>query len=94
MFPGDKPRLEISITEGRVSGTTGCNRFSGPIKADTGYVSFGPLATTRMACMGDVGTFEQQFLAEMNTPFTYKTAEGKLTLLRAGKPVMVFKKVD
>ena len=94
LFPGDKPRLEISVTEGRVTGTTGCNRFNGSLKADTRSVSFGSLSTTRMACMGDVGTFEQQFLAEMSTPFTYQIADRRLTLLRADKPVMVFKKVD
>ena len=93
-FPRDKPRIEFSITEGRVTGTTGCNQFSGPVKADSRYVSFGPLVTTRMACLGETGTFEPQFLAEMNTPFTYQIADRTLTLIRAQKPVMVFKKVD
>ena len=93
-FPRDKPRLEFSSTEGRVTGTTGCNRFNGTVKADSRYISFGPLATTRMACMGETGAFEQQFLAEMNTPFTYQIADRKLTLIREEKPVMVFRKVD
>ena len=30
----------------------------------------------------------------MNTIFSYQIAEGKLILMRAGKPVMVFRKVD
>ncbi|MVM40897.1 META domain-containing protein [Spirosoma sp. HMF3257] len=88
------PRLEISLSEGRVTGTTGCNRLSGTIKADTQTILFGPLITTRMACAGDVGQFESKFLQEFTDPLAYQVSEGKLTLLRAGKPIMVFRKVD
>ena len=88
------PRLEIQLTEGRVTGTTGCNRLNGSLKADTHQILFGPLATTRMACVGEAGAFEGQFLTEMSTSFTYQVAEGKLTLLHDNQPVMIFKKVD
>lgn len=88
------PRLEISLTENRVSGTTGCNRISGQLKADTRQILFGPLATTRMACPAEVGALESRFLSELNAAVTYQVAEGRLTLLRSGKPIMSFKKVD
>ncbi|MVM31655.1 META domain-containing protein [Spirosoma sp. HMF4905] len=88
------PRLEISLTEGRVTGTTGCNRLSGTIKADTHKILFGPLVTTKMACMGEAGQFESKFLHELVEPLDYQVSEGKLTLRRAGKVIMVFKKVD
>ena len=88
------PRLEISLTEGRVTGTTGCNRLSGPVRADTRQIQFGPLATTRMACPGEVGRFEGDFLEALSQPLTYRVAEGKLTLLHDSKPIMTFKKVD
>lgn len=92
---GDEvPRLEIQLTEGHADGTTGCNRFKGSVKVDTHQILFGPLATTRMACMGEAGVLESKFLAEMSMPFSYKIGEGKLTLLRNNQPVMVFKKVD
>jgi heat shock protein HslJ len=42
--------LEIS-PDGRVKGTTGCNRFSGSADLDAGMVQFGPLAVTEMACV-------------------------------------------
>ncbi|MFD2936684.1 META domain-containing protein [Spirosoma flavum] len=88
------PRLEISLTEGRVTGTTGCNRLNGTIKADTRQIVFGPLMTTKMACEGDVGQLESKFLTELANPMTYRVGDGKLILLRNGKPTMTFKKVD
>ncbi len=88
------PRLEISLTEDRVTGTTGCNRISGSVKADTRQILFGPLATTQTACEGDAGQLESQFLNELKNPMSYRAANGTLTLLKNGKPVMTFKKVD
>ncbi len=95
--PGDGrelPRLEISLTEGRVTGTTGCNRLNGNVKADSRQILFGPLVTTRRACVGEGAELESKFISELTLPFTYQIANMKLILLRAGKPVMTFKKVD
>lgn len=53
---GDQPvpggaGLSLSVSfEGRVEGTTGCNRFSGTADLDAGWMQPGPLAVTRMAC--------------------------------------------
>lgn len=88
------PRLEISLTEGRVTGTTGCNRLSGSVKADTRQIQFGPMVMTKMACAGEAGTFESTFLNALIQPLAYQIAEGKLTFLQNSKPIMIFKKVD
>ncbi|MBN8821885.1 MULTISPECIES: META domain-containing protein [unclassified Spirosoma] len=88
------PRLEISLTEGRVTGTTGCNRLSGPVKADTRQIVFGPLITTKMACIGAAGDLESPFLNALNAPLSYQIGSGRLTLLQNGAALMVFKKVD
>ncbi|GAB3808764.1 hypothetical protein GCM10028819_48500 [Spirosoma humi] len=90
----EAPRLEISLSEGRVTGTTGCNRLSGTIKADTRQILFSPLTTTRMACENNVAQIERNFLSELANPLTYRIGEGQLTFLSKGKPVMTFKKVD
>lgn len=90
----DVPRLEISLTEGRVTGTTGCNRLSGGVKADTRQIQFGPMVMTKMACAGEAGTFEQTFLNALILPLTYQVADGRLALVRDGKQLMTFKKVD
>lgn len=89
----ERPRLEISLTEGRVTGTTGCNRLSGRVSADTRRIQFGPLVTTRMACL-DTGNREGEFIAALQGPLTYQVGEGKLTLLRGRLPILAFRKVD
>lgn len=91
----ERPRLEFRLTEGRVSGTTGCNRLNGTVKADTRQIQFGPLATTRMACPDDSSQLEANFLKGLQTkPLQYQVGEGKLTLLSNNGFLMSFKKVD
>lgn len=43
--------LELVPAEGRASGNTTCNRFSGPYTLEGSSLSFGPLISTRMACV-------------------------------------------
>lgn len=88
------PRLEISLTDARVTGTTGCNRLSGSVHADTHLIRFGPLVTTKMACADPINAVESKFLNLLLQPVAYRIGEGKLTLLQQGKPVATFKKVD
>ncbi|HLQ18455.1 MAG TPA: META domain-containing protein, partial [Tabrizicola sp.] len=43
--------LALSVSfEGKVEGTTGCNRFTGRAEMDAGTLILGPLAVTEMAC--------------------------------------------
>ncbi|MDB5243989.1 MAG: hypothetical protein JWP57_4615 [Spirosoma sp.] len=90
----ERPRLEIALSEGRVTGTTGCNRFNGSIKVDTRRLLLGPLVTTKMACLDETGRLEGDFLKALQQPLTYLIGENKLTLLRSKSPVLVFKKRD
>lgn len=73
----------ITFTEdGTVTGTTGCNSFNGQVTIDGSQLSFGPLATTRMACLDPaVAEQEQAFLAALEavTAYTIDT-EGRLVL--------------
>ncbi|QJW91249.1 META domain-containing protein [Spirosoma taeanense] len=88
------PRLEISLTNQRVTGTTGCNRLSGKVQSDSRQIRFGPLVTTKMACAGETGRFEGDFLEALSQPLTYRVGEGNLILLQDGKPLMTFRKTD
>jgi putative lipoprotein len=49
--------------DGRVTGSSGCNRFTGKCAQDGGTLTMGPLATTRMACPPEIMQREQEFLA-------------------------------
>jgi heat shock protein HslJ len=56
-----KPTLTIAA-DGTAAGSTGCNRFNGHAEITGTTIEFGPLVTTRMACIGDVGEVEQAVL--------------------------------
>lgn len=47
---GVDTRLEFS-TDGTVSGTMGCNSFSGSYEQRGGSITFGPIISTEMACL-------------------------------------------
>jgi len=67
-------------TDGRVSGDTGCNTFTGPYTLSGSSISFGPLATTRRACLSDdANRQEQQFLAALDATTTYQLMGDRLT---------------
>lgn len=61
--------LEFS-TDGRVSGRGGCNQYSGSYTREGDTISFGPLATTQMACIPALGDQEQKFYQVLSTPVT------------------------
>lgn len=78
---------------GRVSGSTGCNRYSGALKAAGSALSFGPLATTMMACPDHVDGLEARFLELMNSARSFERRgdrlmvtgrEGQLVFVRVG----------
>lgn len=81
--------------EGRVEGSGSCNRFSGSVDVRGDEISFGPLATTRKACVEAVMTQESRYLDALSRatgftieePFLYvrvSDAEAPLRFVRAG----------
>jgi heat shock protein HslJ len=66
----DNARLEITFDPGdqgtsRVSGVSGCNRFSGRWQQNGTTITLGPLAGTRMACPPALMEIESKFLATL-----------------------------
>ncbi|MGZ5036345.1 MAG: META domain-containing protein [Usitatibacter sp.] len=59
------PWLEF-VTEGRVSGYTGCNLLHGGWKVEAGELHVGPLVTTKRACAGPEQDIERRVLAVLN----------------------------
>lgn len=53
--------------DGRVTGTTGCNEFSGTATIDGYGITFSPLATTRRACEDPVMNQERAFLQALES---------------------------
>ena len=51
LYPGKKPTLVIDVTNKRISGTTGCNSYSGALVAQNSSIDFRqPIAVTKMMC--------------------------------------------
>ncbi|WP_251977647.1 META domain-containing protein [Salinicola avicenniae] len=52
----------VLAADGRVHGSTGCNRFAGRYRREGARVSFSSLAATRMACPDDAMRQERAWL--------------------------------
>jgi heat shock protein HslJ len=92
----DRPTLFPSRTElvfypdGRMSASVGCNRLIGGYRRHGGILSFGRLASTRMACPEGLGDQEQHFnrVLPKVDQFILDPEAGRLTLFAAGTPVL------
>jgi heat shock protein HslJ len=71
--------------EGQVSGSAGCNTFSGPFKQDGGTIDIGPLASTLKLCTDPAGVMDQevQFLEALQQAATYQWSGDRLDLRTA-----------
>lgn len=66
--------------EGAASGNAACNRYTGAVEADGATVTFGELATTRMACEEPVMALETAYLAALAAVDTGVREGDELTL--------------
>jgi heat shock protein HslJ len=86
-IPASPPTLAFSA-DGMVSGSGGCNQYSGPYEVDGGSIRFGDLASTLMLCEGQVGAQETAFMAALGGATTWRIdAAGALELTGAGRIV-------
>ncbi len=68
-------------TDGRVSGTTGCNTLMGTYNVLDAGLTFGPLATTRRACVdAALAQQEQTFLQDLSEVTGYAVTGSMLRL--------------
>lgn len=81
----------LTFSSGRVSGFGGCNRYTGSVTiADASRLTFGAMASTRMACAGAAGAIESAFLATLSTVTAYRVSAGSLELRDANGVVATF----
>jgi heat shock protein HslJ len=67
-------------SDGQVSGSGGCNTFSGPYQAGSNDITIGPLATTLMACEEALSTQEQVYMAALQGARAYSISGSQLVL--------------
>ncbi len=82
--------------EGRASGMSGCNRFTGAFAADDdGGFALGPLALTRRACPPPQMELETRFVATLEAARGYLREGAAMTLTDAdGATVARFRQTD
>jgi heat shock protein HslJ len=76
---GTEVTLEL-LGDGTASGSGGCNRFNTSYETDGATISFGPVASTRMACEEDVMDQEAMVLGALESAATYAIVGDVLTL--------------
>lgn len=76
--------VTLRFEDGRVSGTDGCNRYSGAYTASDLQLQFdGSMATTMMACSEPVMEQANAFMTALAKVRSYRIAAGQLILLSA-----------
>ena len=75
-------RVTLTFTaSNRVSGSAGCNAYSGSATVDGGQMKIGPLVSTLRACTEPgVMAQEQAFLATLEKATVYRLASGELQI--------------
>lgn len=91
-FPRGVPSLDLQLKEGKVFGNAGCNRMNGRITMGKGTLSFGPLASTKMAC--PAMSFESKFLEALSGNTLNYELDGLQLHLQGKDHRLTFKKVD
>lgn len=68
LYPGNKPYLEINLTNNSYSGNNSCNGFSGPFTIDNNKINFDGSKTlmTMMSCPGDGDSVFMKELASID----------------------------
>lgn len=91
VVPGTTVTLKFG-EEGRASGSTGCNSYSGPYRVRGDTLTFGALASTRRACLDqNANQQEQRFLSALGAASRFRLASNRLTILSdRGQTVLNF----
>jgi heat shock protein HslJ len=71
-------------TDGKVSGSAGCNDYNGTYTTDGTSLSFSPLRTTRKACSPEIMAEESRFLAALAHVARHQLGQRELDLFDAG----------
>jgi heat shock protein HslJ len=80
-----EPHLKFSA-DGKVSGSTGCNRLAGAYKLEGNKLQFSKLITTKMACP-QVGDLEKNFLQAVHATAAMQISGNTLMLKDANGKV-------
>lgn len=84
------PAPTATFEGGRVTGTTGCNRYTGTYTIDGGRMTIDPGATTMKACPPPADEVERAYLAALGRVSGWRAEGDALVLLADGAPALRF----
>lgn len=79
--PGAQTYATLVFNPGRVSGTGGCNRFSGALQVNAKDWHASDIAVTRMECAPELMKEEASFLEALEATRFHRVEGGLLTLI-------------
>lgn len=84
--PQRDAQVQFDRSNGKVSGSGGCNRVTGTFQRSGSTLKLGQLAATRMACTDPArGANEAQFFAALQSTTSYRLqGNSRMTLLDSG----------
>jgi heat shock protein HslJ len=85
--------VTLSFASGMVSGSSGCNSYSGTYSVDGPTLAVGPLITTKMACPEPIMAVETAYLAALEAANRWAVPQDalmgtQLTLLGSGQKLV------
>lgn len=87
----DEPYLQLDPAQKRAHGATGCNTFIGPYEVRGDSLRFGPLASTRRACLDpEMNRQESAFLQALGATRTWQVTDDTLVLISQTGQVVRF----
>lgn len=87
--PKDIPVTVMQAAPGTIAGNSGCNRFTGQVKAVQNRVEIGPLAGTRMMCPAPQMKVETSLLTAMAKVATITQEDGQMVLRDTAGAVLI-----
>jgi heat shock protein HslJ len=87
------PDVETSLVfgeDGNAAGTMGCNQFNGAYEIRGDQITFGPMASTLMACEEPLMNQETAVLAILSDAATFKISGDTLTITAGDGSVATF----
>jgi len=93
-FSDERRQAHVIFTpeDSRMTGSGGCNRFTGTYAAADGVIEFGPVGVTDMACV-EAMDVESAFFKALGETKTYSITATVLTFHAGGQAVAVFEAV-
>lgn len=78
-----EPHFTLQAQDRRVAGSLGCNAMNGSYLLDGEHLAFGPMISTRMACMKGMD-IERGFADALRNSASWKISGSRLELYDAG----------